>query len=170
MDLRRVSLLPGEKVLVDLRPHWSFLTAPLLISLVAVVVGVVLDVGIPHTSVAVHWVEGLVVAVPCAWLVGRVVLWRRTSLVLTSHRLIEQSGTVPRRYSETPLSEIVSVAAIQSLPRRLVGTGRLELEIVGEEETRLIDDVRKPVIVQRVINRRLPPHDQYDGAPDRGPS
>jgi uncharacterized membrane protein YdbT with pleckstrin-like domain len=156
LDLRRLSLLPGEEVLVDLKPHWSFLTAPLLISLVVVVVGVVLDVGFPHTSVAVHWVEGLVVAVPCAWLVGRVVLWRRTSLVLTSQRLIEQSGTIPRRYAETPLAEIVSVVVVQSLVRRLIGTGRLELEIVGEEQTRLLDDVRKPEIVQRVITRRLP--------------
>jgi hypothetical protein len=162
VDLRRLSLLPGEKVLVDLKPHWSFLTAPLLASVVAVAVGVVLDVALPHTSVVLHWVEGLVVAVPCAWLLGRVVLWRRTSLVLTSLRLVEQSGVVPRHHAETWLSDIVSVVVIQSFPRRLAGTGRLELEILGEDELRWIDDVRTPVILQRVIRRRLPPYD-----PDR---
>ncbi len=158
MAVHRLSLLPGEKVLVDLKPHWSFLTAPLLVSLVAVAVGVALDLGIPHTSVALHWVEGSLVAVPCAWLVVRVVRWRTTSLVVTSVRLVEQWGVGSRLYAETSFADILSVVAVQSLPRRLIGTGRLELEIVGEESVRWIDDVRRPVVLQRVINRRIPPH------------
>ncbi len=164
MAVHRLDLLPGEQVLVDLKPHWSFLTAPLLVSLFAVAVGVALDVGIPHTSVALHWVEGSVVAIPCAWLVVRVVRWRTTSLVLTSLRVVEQWGVTSRRQAETLFSHIISVVAVQSLVRRIVGTGRLELEIVGEDEIRWIDDVRKPVIVQRVINRRLRPYGTGDGA------
>jgi uncharacterized membrane protein YdbT with pleckstrin-like domain len=161
----RLDLLPGEQVLVDLKPHWSFLTAPLLVSLAVIAAGVALDVGIPHTSVALHWVEGSVVAVPCVWLVARVVRWRRSSLILTSVRLVEQWGVASRQQAETELSRIVSVTAVQSLVRRIIGTGRLELEILGEEEIRWLDDVRKPVILQRVINRRLRPFDQYPYEP-----
>ncbi len=161
MAVHRLSLLPGEKVLLDLKPHWSFLTAPLLVSLAAIAVGVALDVGVPHTSVPVHWVEGAVVAVPCAWLVVRVVRWRTTSLVVTSHRLVEQWGVTVRRHAETDLSQIASVEAVQSLVRRIVGTGRLELEIVGEDGIRWIDDVRKPAVLQRIINRRLRPYGQH---------
>jgi uncharacterized membrane protein YdbT with pleckstrin-like domain len=157
----RLDLLPGEQVLVDLKPHWSFLTAPLLVSLAVIAVGVALDVGIPHTSVALHWVEGSVVAIPCAWLVVRVVRWRTSSLILTSLRLVEQWGVASRRQAETQLSRIVSVVVVQSLVRRIIGTGRLEFEILGEEEIRWLDDVRKPVILQRVITRRLRPLDQY---------
>jgi uncharacterized membrane protein YdbT with pleckstrin-like domain len=164
LAVHRLSLLPGEKILVDLRPHWSFLTAPLLLSIAAVAVGVALDFGIPHTSVALHWVEGSVVAIPCVWLVVRMVRWRTTSLVLTSHRLIEQWGVGSRHQAEEMLFRIASVVAVQSLFRRLIGTGRLELEIVGEDEIRWIDDVRKPVILQRVINRRLRPYGQYGPA------
>jgi len=153
----RLSLLPGEKVLADLKPHWTFLTGPLVVSLVAVAIGVALDVGIPHTSVALHWVEGSVVAVPCAWLVVRVVRWRRSGLVLTSVRLVELWGVGSRHVAQTPLSQIVGVAVVQPLIRRILGSGRLELEIVGEDEVRWIDDVRKPVILQRVISRRLRP-------------
>jgi hypothetical protein len=46
---------------------------------------------------------------------------------------------------------------VQSLLRRIIGTGRLELEITEEDVIRWIDDVRKPVILRRVINRRLQP-------------
>ncbi len=157
MAARRLPLLPGERVLVDIRPHWSFLTAPLLVSLVTVAVGVALDVGIPHTSVGLHWVEGLVVAVPLGWLALRSVRWRTSSLVLTSVRLVEQWGVVPRRRWERGLAEIASVTVVQSLVRRLFGTGRLVFEMHDEDEIHWIDDVRKPVVLQRLIHRRLRP-------------
>jgi uncharacterized membrane protein YdbT with pleckstrin-like domain len=160
----RLQLLPGEKVLVEIRPHWSFLTGPLAVSVVAIVVGVTLDFAIPHTSVPLHWVEGLVVAVPCLWLAGRVVRWRTTSLILTSLRLVERWGVLSRRQAETALAHIVSVTVVQTLGRRVVGTGRLELEIRGEDGVRWIDDVRKPVIVQRVIHRRLDPTPEPGGS------
>ena len=158
MAVSRLQLLPGEEVLVDIRPHWAFLTAPLLVSVVVIAVGVALDVGYPHTSVALHWVEGAVVAVPCLWLAVRVVRWRTTSLVLTSMRIVEQWGTVSRRQVETRLAVIEGVTVVQSLFRRLLGTGRIELEIWGGAEIHYLDDVRKPVILRRVIVRRLPPH------------
>ena len=100
MAVQRLQLLPGEEVLVDIRPHWSYLSGPLVVSIVVIAIGVALDVGIHHTSVGLHWVEGLVVAVPCAWLAVRVVRWRRTSLIVTSARVLEQWGVMSRRQSE----------------------------------------------------------------------
>jgi uncharacterized membrane protein YdbT with pleckstrin-like domain len=159
----RLQLLPGEEVLVDIRPHWSFLSAPLAVSVIVIAIGVALDIGLPHTSVTSHWVEGVVVAVPCLWLAARVVRWRMTSLVVTSLRIIEQWGVMSRRESETMLSHIVSVTAVQTVLRRIIGTGRIELEIRGDDEIRWIDDVRKPMVLRRVVNRRLPP---FPSGPD----
>jgi uncharacterized membrane protein YdbT with pleckstrin-like domain len=128
----------------------------LIVSLAAIAGGVALDVGVPHTSVALHWVEGLVVAVPCLWLLLRVMRWRTTRLVLTSLRLVEQRGLVIRRRSETALADIAAVTVVQPLVRRIVGTGRLEVER-WDDDVRWIDDVRKPVVLARVITRRLGP-------------
>jgi hypothetical protein len=164
---RRLQLLPGEEVLVDIRPHWSYLSGPLVLSLAAVAIGIALDVGIPHTSVALHWVEGAVVAVPCAWLAVRVVRWRTTGLVLTPLRIVEYWGVVSRREWEIRLSRIESTRVVQSPFRRLVGTGRLELVywVEDEDEVRWIEDVRKPVILQRIVNRRMvPPPDPGVGS------
>ena len=160
MAVQRLQLLPGEEVLVDIRPHWSYLSGPLVVSIVVIAIGVALDVGIHHTSVGLHWVEGLVVAVPCAWLAVRVVRWRRTSLIVTSARVLEQWGVMSRRQSEVRLAHIVSVTAVQSLIRRILGTGRIEFDIEGDDQIHWIDDVRKPVILQRVITRRLLPFDE----------
>ena len=157
---RRLQLLPDERILVDIRPHWTYLSGPLAAAVVVIGLGVALDVGYPNSSVTLHWIEGLVVAVPCLWLAVRTARWLTTSLVLTSVRLVEQWGVMSPRYAETPLAYVVSVIAVQPLVRRILGTGRLELEIRGEDRIRRIDDVRKPVILQRVITRRLQPYDQ----------
>ncbi len=157
MAVHRLQLLPGEEVLVDIRPHWVYLSGPLTVATVVIGIGVALDVGFPNSSVTLHWIEGLVVAVPCLWLAVRTIRWWTTSLVLTSVRLVEQWGVATRQYAETPLAYVVSVRAVQSLFRRVLGTGHLELEIRGEDRIRRIDDVRKPVVLQRVITRRLQP-------------
>ncbi len=154
---RRLTLLPGEQVLVDVRTHWSYLTGPLVASVVAVAVGITLDVALPHTSITLHWVEGVAVAVPCAWLAVRSLRWWGTGLTLTSVRLVERWGVVTVRRTEVPLSRIEQVLVVQSLARRLAGTGRLELVIRGEDLVHGIDDVRRPEVLQRIITRRLGP-------------
>jgi uncharacterized membrane protein YdbT with pleckstrin-like domain len=151
----RLQLRPGEQVLVHIRPHWSYLSGPLAVAAVTIGLGVALDVGFPHATVVLHRIEGLVVAVPCLWLAVRTARWWTTSLILTSDRLVEQWGVSSPRQAETLLADMASVTAVQSLLRRMVGTGRLELELLGDDRVRRIDDVRKPAILQRIITRRL---------------
>ncbi len=151
---------------MDIRPHWSFLTGPLLAALAAVAVGVALDVGIPHTSVTLHWVEGALVAVPCLWLAGRVVRWRRTWLMLTSYRLVDQWGAAAGNRVDIPLDSIERVTVVQSPLRRLVGTGSIDVTVWGNGVLHRVEDARKPVVLARVITRRLgpPPAAWPDGA------
>jgi Bacterial PH domain len=159
----RLQLRPGEQVLVHIRPHWSYLSGPLAVAAVTIGLGVALDVGFPHATVVLHRIEGLVVAVPCLWLAVRTARWWTTSLILTSDRLVEQWGVSSPRQAETLLADMASVTAVQSLLRRMVGTGRLELELLGDDRVRRIDDVRKPAILQRIITRRLRPVPGGDG-------
>jgi len=149
--------LPGEEVLVDIRPHWSFLTGPLVTALVAVGVGVALDVGIPHTSVTLHWVEGAVVAVPCLWLAGRAVRWRRSWLMVTTFRVVDQWGATTGDQIDLPLDSIERVRVLQGPFRRLVGTGSIDVVVWEQGVLHRIEDARKPVVLARVITRRLGP-------------
>ena len=96
-------------------------------------------------------------AVPLVWLVARFLRWRATSLVVTSIRVVERWGVVSRHQSELRLSDIELVDVRQTLIRRLLGTGELRFRVHDEDEIRIVGDVRKPVILQRIINRRRPP-------------
>jgi uncharacterized membrane protein YdbT with pleckstrin-like domain len=153
MAISRRVLYEGEEVLLDIRPHWIYLIGPLTVTALVVAAAVMLDIAIVHTSVAAHWVEGIIAAIPCAWLVVRFVRWRMTSLILTNVRVIERYGVISRRGAQILLADINRVEARQSLPRKVVGTGRLFIE-VGDGGVYQFGDVRKPVALQRVIIRR----------------
>ncbi len=155
MAARRLRLLPSEQVLVDIRPHWTSLTAPLLTTLVVVAVGVTLDVTLPHSSTTVHWIEGAVVGVPCLWLAVRLVRWRRAGVVLTTYRLVDRRGGA----TEFALADIEEVVAVQGVARRLLGTGSLDVVPWGEEVGHRVPDVRHPDVLARIVTRRLTPPD-----------
>ena len=150
-------LYAGEEILVDIRPHWMFLFGPLVSSVMVIAVGVTLDIGLPHSGVTWHWVEGAVTAVPLVWLVFRFVRWRATALVVTSLRVVECRGVVSRLEWEVDLADIERVDALQTVVRRMLGTGELEFTLRPEGEIQVLKDVRKPAVLQRVINRRRPP-------------
>jgi uncharacterized membrane protein YdbT with pleckstrin-like domain len=150
-------LYAGEEVLVDIRPHWVYLSGPLVTSAVVIAVAVSFEVGFPHGARAWHWVEGIAAAVPLLWLLIRFLRWRVTSLVVTSFRVVERFGVWSRRQSEIRLSAIEAVDVRQTLVRRLLGTGDLRFILRDDDQVQVIGDVRKPVILQRIINRRRPP-------------
>ncbi len=157
MPTRRPLLLPAEEVLVDIRPHWSFLTGPLLVALVAVAAGVFLDVAVPHTSVTLHWVEGAVVAVPCLWLAVRFVRWRRSWLMVTSYRIVDQWGAASANRMEIPLDSVDRLVVHQSVVRRILGTGSIDVVVWDRGVLHRIEDARKPAVLARIVTRRLGP-------------
>jgi uncharacterized membrane protein YdbT with pleckstrin-like domain len=142
-------------VLVDIRPHWTFLTGPLLAALATIAVGVTLDVAFPHTSVVAHRVEGAVVALPCAWLAVRVVRWRRSWLMLTSDRIVDQWGAARGDQIDIPLDAVEQVVVDQSALRRVLGTGTIDVVVWDQGVLHRIADARKPAVLARIITRRL---------------
>jgi hypothetical protein len=135
----------------------------LVAALAAVTLGVVLDVAFPHTSVTLHWVEGAVVAVPCASLAVRFVRWRRSWLMVTTSRIVDQWGAARSNRIDIPLDSIQQVIVVRGAVRRLLGTGSIDVVVWDEGVLHRIEDVRKPAILARVITRRLGPvPDGYD--------
>ena len=168
MPTRRPPLLPTEEVLVDIRPHWMFLMGPLAAALVVAGLGIALDVTVPHTSVVLHWIEGAVVALPCAWLAVRFVRWRREWLVLTTYRIVDQWGAAQGNQIDIPLDSIEKVVVDQGTLRRLLGTGSIDVLVWDQGVLHRIEDVRKPTVFARVVTRRLgPPRPSHPTGVDR---
>jgi membrane protein YdbS with pleckstrin-like domain len=144
-----------EEVLVDLRPHWVFFSGPLLLTAACVAVVVVVVHEFPKAPVEVAWALAVLVAVPALWLAGRLARWWGTSLVVTDRRIVFRSGVLGRRVVNLRLQRVVDTHCTQRPLERLIGSGRLVLEVEGEEGGLAVDDVRRPRALQRVINRQL---------------
>lgn len=155
-----------EDVLVDLRPHWIFFAGPLLLTAASIaIVAVVVD-QFPEPPVAVPWILVVGVAIPALWLLGRLARWLSTSLVVTNRRIVFRSGVLTRRLVNLRLQRVVDTHSRQGPFERLIGSGRLVLEVEGEEGGLVVEDVRQPAVLQRVISRQLAELDGW-GAPYR---
>ena len=147
-------LADDEEVLVDLHPHWAYWLGPAVVTVVAVAVAITIIVKYPGAHVFVAWVLAAMVAVPALWLVGRLIRWYTTSLVVTTMRILYVRGITSRDLVQIRLQRVTEVHCTQTLFERLVGAGRLVVDIEGEDPV-LLDDVRRPKVVQRVISRQL---------------
>ena len=161
MPIPRQLLDDEEEVLVDVRPHWVFVSGPATLTVLVLAGAFAIGYEFPQAPITVVWVLGAMVALPALWLAGRVVKWLGVSVVLTTHRLIYRRGIVRRDVTQLRLQRIAEVHLAQSMLDRLIGAGRLVVEVQGDPQPLFIDDVRRPRSLQRLLNEQL---DQLDGA------
>jgi uncharacterized membrane protein YdbT with pleckstrin-like domain len=152
MPFPRKLLGQGEQLIIDIRPHWIALAAPVLLTL-GVLVGLVLAlVYIPSLGgVAdwVIWVAAIVILV--AWPVRWFIAWITSHFVVTSDRVIHRYGWFAKHSMEIPLENINDVRFGQSAFERMVGAGDLRIESAGEFGQNRFTDIRHPERVQKLI-------------------
>jgi len=68
---------------------------------------------------------------------------------------VDQWGAARGDRIDIPLDSIDRVIAVRGPVRRLLGTGSIDVVVWDEGVLHRIEDVRKPVILARVITRRL---------------
>jgi uncharacterized membrane protein YdbT with pleckstrin-like domain len=145
----------GEEVIVDLRPHWIGLAVPVIVT--AATLGVVGAAYFGWGS-APAWfgvVLGAISTAVAVYLLGKVLSWRATLLVLTSSRVVYRTGIVRRIGREIPIDRVQDVTYVQRLLERLVGAGTLVVESAGERGTEPFPDIRHPEVLQSEINAAI---------------
>ena len=86
-------------------------------------------------------------------LAAKALKWYRTHFVLTSQRVIFQSGVVARKRVEISLHKINLVTFHQSVFERLVNAGDIVIESGAEDGMETFNDVRDPQQVQALIHQ-----------------
>ena len=142
----------GEVVVLDLHPHWWYLT-PAVALVVAAVVATVIS-----GSTTLTWLTYLLAAVlvlAVLWLLMRYARWATTSLVLTNHRLVHRSGIVGKSGREIPLDHINDISYHQRIFERLIGAGDVVIESAGQRGQEVFADLPKPGRIQNEIYRQI---------------
>jgi len=154
-----------EELLAELRPHPVVLVGPVVLLALALAGAVAIAVRFPSAPVAVAWLLAAMVVLPALWTAVRLLRWRSVRLVVTSSRLVYRRGVVGRDVVQLRFQRVAEVHCHQSLGARMVGTGRLVFEVAGAEAPLVVDDVRGPRRLQRMITAQL---DRLDRPLDRG--
>jgi membrane protein YdbS with pleckstrin-like domain len=155
MALPRKFLNEDEDLLAELRPHWIFLFGPLFTSIGtwAVIIAILI---VWHSAPGWTNYPFLILAlIPGLWLLGRFVRWRSYEIALTSNRIVVRQGILGRDTVQLRLQRITEVNISQTLIERVLGVGRVIIDVQGEDDSLTLEYVRKPAVVQRVINSQI---------------
>lgn len=144
-----------EKVL-DLRPHWWFITPAASLLVLAMIAGAAAAIlALPR---AVLFLVAILLVVALANFLWKLVEWMNTNFVVTSDRVIFRQGLVSRSGIEMPIDKINTVSFHQSVFGRLAGSGNLVIESASDQD-QVFTDIQKPLAIQQEINRQIDLHD-----------
>jgi membrane protein YdbS with pleckstrin-like domain len=143
----------GEQVILDLHPHWWYLTPPVAAVVVALVATIVVSTGTGLSWLA-YILAGLLL-LSVLWLLLRYARWATTSLVLTNHRLVHRSGILAKNGREIPLDHINDISYRQRIFERMIGAGDVVIESAGERGQEVFADLPKPGRIQNEIYRQI---------------
>jgi len=148
MPFPRRLLIPGETLVLDLRPHPIALLMPILATVVGFIVATWLAA---KTNFAdwLWWVLFLLLVV--IYVVPKVIAWMTSNFAVTSDRVIHRQGFIAKRSMEIPHEAINDVRFEQRIVDRIVGAGTLVISSASEFGRNSFDDIRHPEEVQKVI-------------------
>lgn len=155
MAVPRKFLNADEELLAELKPHWIFLFGPLFTSIgvwAAIIVVLIVWSNPPGWT---NYPIVILALIPGLWLLGRYVRWRSYDVALTSTRILVRQGILGRDTVQLRLQRITEVNIRQELFERLLSTGSLVIDVQGEDDSMTLEYMRKPAVVQRVINSQI---------------
>jgi len=142
-----------EVLVLDLHPHWWRFVKPSLV-LVAAVAAIAYNNEIPN-----DFLKNLALIIAQAFtalavinLAAQALKWYRTHFVLTSQRVIFQSGVIARTRVEISLHKINLINFHQSVFERLINAGDIVIESGAEDGVETFKDVPDPQQVQALIH------------------
>ncbi len=146
-------LVPGEELVLDLRPHPVALVLPALVAIGSLAVGIYLIAKINGAlDGVVTWVS--LVGIAVIWVIypiRRLVAWLTSHFVITSDRVLHRSGWVAKQSLEIPLEQINDIKFTQGVFERMVKAGDIQIRSASNDGPTTFEDVRNPEEVQKAI-------------------
>lgn len=152
MAFPRKLLNTGERIVVDIHPHWWYFSkqaAALVVSIAFLIFVRTKDWDVPTLIMAALTLLSLL------WFVARYLKWMTTNFAVTSHRVIFREGVIAKKGIEIPLDRVNTIFFSQGILERILRTGDLTIESAGERGTQNFSDIRRPSRVQNEIYRLI---------------
>jgi uncharacterized membrane protein YdbT with pleckstrin-like domain len=153
-----IAMSDGEKVVLNLHPHWGRLFLPVVVFLVVVGAGAFGAAVIPSGRYQGdgRWAVLVVGVLIVGWFTVLPYLrWLTTRYILTDQRLVIRTGVVARHGRDVPLDRINDVSFSETLVERMLRSGTLVVESAGDRGQIALRDVPRVEHVQRELYRMV---------------
>jgi uncharacterized membrane protein YdbT with pleckstrin-like domain len=121
-------LARNERIVLITRQHWSALVMPVLIDVVLFVLISAVALSLSGVARAL----GLVVVLPVAHLIIRLLNWLNVQYIVTTRRVLEIHGVINKRVSDSSLEKVNDVVLEQSILGRFLNYGTVAI-ITGSD-------------------------------------
>lgn len=149
MSSVRDQLQPDEEIVYTAHPTQLVLLPPLILTLVIVGGAGVIWYQTGLTAVLVG--GGILAVLSACWLLVKLVVLRSNEFVVTSRRIIKQTGVLDKRSTDTYLDKINNVDHTQTIWGRILGYGTVEVDTASESGTTSFSMVAKPLPFKQAI-------------------
>ncbi len=138
-------LLPHERQVITVHRHPAVLIGPIFVVLVGLAIAGLVSNAIAHgnnTAILIIWIAWALLLVRLA---VKVYEWSDTYFVVTSQRMLLQTGLVTKKVNMMPLSKVTDMSFRRSSMGRLLGYGEFILESAGQDQAlRVVDHLPYP--------------------------
>jgi len=156
MAFPRKFLNEGEDIVLEMRPHWFFLAAPVVALAATLFLAIFVSAQVAGDVQRLALIPLLLlVVVALVWLVVRYARWATTTFVVTTDRLIHRSGVVSKSGREIPLERLNDVSFHSTMFQRMLGAGDLLIESAGERGQQLFSSFPHPERTQNLIHHQI---------------
>jgi len=149
MSAIRDHLQPDEEVTYLARPTQLTLFPPLLATII--ILGSTLAIFLQTSSQVVLIVGTIIAGIGVLYLLQKLIILKSNQYVVTSRRIIKQTGIFSKRSVDTYLDKINNVEHHQSLWGRLLGYGNVEVDTASETGTTQFPMVARPLEFKQAI-------------------
>ncbi|WP_433827284.1 PH domain-containing protein [Actinoplanes sp. CA-015351] len=129
-------LTEQEEVVLHLAPHWKVAVLPIAVLLLSVTGEILAWVMLPGTEggrIGLWLVTAILLWYSVRYAVRPLVIWRFTHYVLTDERILLQHGVLVRERRDLPLNRVNDHALAQSVLDRMLGSGTLTVDSIGDQ-------------------------------------
>jgi uncharacterized membrane protein YdbT with pleckstrin-like domain len=170
-------LTDDEEVVLHLHPHARAAVRPVVVLVVALAAVLGVWIMLPPTTgglIGVSVVGAVALFMALTRGVWPLLVWRSTHYVFTDERILLQDGVIARERRDLPLNRVNDHAMSQTLLDRMLGSGTLRIDSIGDRSA-VLAAVPHAQHVQTLLyqlietDRELHPEDdeEPEPAPDR---